>query len=184
MPEEATAADRKCSLLEAARDNAAKQYDDLFRTFVALDSKAQSTATIAGVQVAAVLAFLGKSSVDKLTTQYGSGIFVLAIGTPLLLVAVVGACVWAMKVAVVPEPFGSPQEIEALKSLVALPEGEFTAETQLTHLSEHLDHWRECVEKMAAATGEKGSHVRACQYLMLAGLAASVSLFILLILAL
>ena len=55
---------------EHACDSSAKQYEDLHKTFVALDAKAQTTATASGVVLAAVVAFV---NAGKLTTVLAAG---------------------------------------------------------------------------------------------------------------
>ena len=184
MRDQSDATTQKCALLDAARDNAGKHYDDLFRTFIALDTKAQNTATIAGVQLGAILAFFHKGALEVLVALYGATVLAVAVFIPLLLLLVVGACVWAMKVADAPEPFDARNEIVALRSLVALPDSEFTPLTRLNHLSEHLEFWRNCVDEMTGVTSRKAESVQACQYVMLLGLHGTISLFILFILGL
>ena len=53
------------AVAQTACDNASKQYDDYYKTFVALDAKAQSTATIGGVVIAAVVAFVDAGKLDS-----------------------------------------------------------------------------------------------------------------------
>jgi hypothetical protein len=171
-------------LLSAARDNCAKEYDDLFRTFASLDAKAQNTAAIAGVQLAAILAFLQKDNLRILVESYGPGTYPLLIATLITLVVVIGACMLAMKVTDLPEPYSGVREVEALASLRRLPSEEFDAETTVNHLVDHLEMWKGVIKGMSDATYTKATSVKACQWTMVLGLAGASMVFLLLVLAL
>lgn len=170
-------------LFAAARENCAKHYDDLFRTFMSLDSKAQSTATIAGVQLAAIVAFLQKGQIETLLRSYGAVAGAFLMTAVVLLVVVIGACVVAMWVTNVPAPYGADREAEALRSLRQLSPSEFSGETAVNHLAEHLEHWQKLVQEMSEATARKAKRVAACQGVMVLGLAAASTVFLLLLVA-
>jgi hypothetical protein len=171
-------------LLSDARENAAKHYDDLFRTFVSLDTKAQSTAAAAGVQLAALVAFLQRDNLRWILELFGAGALYLVIETLVVLTVVIGGCIFAMRVRSVPAPFCAPEEIGGVRDLYALPGEEYTADHVLTHLDQHLEQWHDVVTGMQGVTLEKAESVAACQWAMLLGLCGTVLVFVLLVLSL
>ena len=168
-------------LLADARSNCAKQYEDLYATFVSLDKKAQTTAAIAGLQLAGILGVLQKGSLDALRAAFGIWAMYLTVGTVLLLAVVIGACVIAMKVREVPVPFRGEEDAQAILDLLELPPEEFGAETVQTHLGEYLKAWTKAIRGMASAADDKAKSVFLCQVLMLVGLFGTALSFFLLI---
>ena len=174
---------RRIDLLGAARENCARQYDDFYRTFASLDSKAQAVATLAGVQLAALVIFLREGNLVLLQSRFGdTAAVVLLVTLVVLLVAIAGA-VAAMKVTSVPMPYQAAAEVDAVASLVLLQGEEFSDQVVINHLSEHNDAWKAILEGIENATSQKARSVAACQWTLLLGLAGTVAVIYLLLLS-
>jgi len=176
-------AGRKISLLTAARENCAHQYEDASRTFNSLDSKAQWCATLAGVQLAALVVFLREENARALYSVFGNGGVALLGVALVLLLAVIAASVVAMKVTAVPVPYQAAEEVEAVASLLELEDAELTDQVLVNHLAEHNAAWKEAVDGISSAIESKAQSVSACQWLLLVALASSSGVVYLLLLS-
>ncbi|MFN7940785.1 MAG: hypothetical protein U0X73_04255 [Thermoanaerobaculia bacterium] len=174
---------RRIALLEAAREHCARQYDDFFRTFASLDSKAQSVATLAGVQLAALLVFLREGNLAVLRAGFGDVAAIVLAVTLVVLLLVIAAAVAAMKVTSLPTPYQAAEEAEAVASLIALQGDELSDQVVVNHLSEHNEAWTSALVGIELATRRKARIVEACQWTLLVGLVGSASVLYLLVLA-
>jgi hypothetical protein len=183
-PDEIAAWQVKRKLLELARDNCAKQFDDHSRTFTSLDSKAQAVATFAGAQLGVLLALLPKDALRLLLVAFGWKIWILILGTVTVLLVDIAAALVAMRVRKTPLPFLAEPEVEAMNDIVALPLSELSEEVAVNHLSEHLGAWSCCLRDMATVIQNKAQDVFVCQCGLLFGLVGTTATLVLALLAL
>jgi hypothetical protein len=123
-----------------ACDNAAKHYDDYYKSFTALDGKAQATAAISGFVLAAIAAFAkdGRASV-LVSSAYAS--IALLLGAPIAALTSVIICLFGARVTEVVVPFDSPEQIREAKNLADLGCDEFSQEHVLDYYRARLEHW-------------------------------------------
>jgi hypothetical protein len=183
---------QKIAVVINACDVAAKHYDDYYKGFVALDGKARGIATISGLVLAAVAAFLKDGRVPVLA-QRGSLWTALILAVPLLALAAVIASLWGARVTEVVRPFDAPSRILEAEDLVKLSCDQLSSGHILNYYSAQLAHWRGCLQSSESrvATGEpvekivgiaesvekKAARVLLAQRLMLAALALLTLLF-------
>ena len=108
------------SVAQNACDCAAKQYDDYYKSFAAFDVKAQATATISGVVLAA---FVAIANAGRFQTLLASGRicgYLLVTLTPLFAFSAVIASLIASRVRAVTIPFDSIEQIREVDALTKL----------------------------------------------------------------
>jgi hypothetical protein len=147
------------AIAETACDNAAKQYDDYYKTFTALDGKAQSTATVGGIVIAAVVAFVNAGKLDGLVgNRSGSGYLLIFSPAAAALAAVV-ISFFASKVVEVILPFAADDQAEEVGDLADLPAEELSKEHVLSYHRARLQHWKEVLDNIHSAVDQKAGWV-------------------------
>jgi hypothetical protein len=160
-----------------ACDNAAKHYDDYYKGFVALDGKAQATATVSGLVLAAVAAFVKDGRVPALVS--GSRWWILVVLAPPVsaLVSVILALIGA-KVTEVTVPFDSPEQIREAKDLAELDCGEFSQVHVLNYYRARLEHWIDAIESIQSVVERKSGWILRGQIALILALFSLLALYI------
>jgi hypothetical protein len=169
--------DMKISLAQDACDCAAKQYDDYYKSFTAFDVKAQATATISGLVLASVVAFVNAGRFQALLIggQLYSYLFVL-LPPALALCAVIVSLV-ASRVREVKIPFDSIAQIREAEDLAKLGCEQFSKAHVLDYYLTRLNHWRVAVDSIAIEVDSKAKWVKRAQILMVSALLFLLVLF-------
>ena len=159
-----------------ACDNAAKHYDDYYKSFTALDGKAQATAAVSGLVLAAIAAFAkdGRSSV-LVSSAYCWIIVVL--GAPAAALASVIICLVGARVTEVVVPFDSPEQIREAKNLADLGCDEFTQEHVLDYYRARLEHWITALGSIELVVKRKARWILRAQIAMIASLVLLLILY-------
>jgi hypothetical protein len=171
----------KVALAKDACDSAAKHYDDYYRSFASLDGKAQATATISGLVLAAMAAFVKDGRVSALVHS-GHWWILMPLAPPVFSLASVIMSLVGAKVTEIVVPFDSPEQIREAKNLAKLPCTEFSQEHVLDYYRARLEHWIQAVESIAKAVESKASWILRGQIAMIAALVALLALYIVVLL--
>lgn len=153
------------ALAESVCDSYAKQYEDYSKTFVALDAKAQATATIGGVLLATIVALANAGKLASLL-KCGSVSGVLLALSPAL-AAFVAICIalFASRARPVSAPYDAARQHKEFEDYMRL-RAEVDQETLLSFHAGRLNHWKTCLESVAKAVNEKGDQVARAQIAM------------------
>jgi hypothetical protein len=152
-----------------ACDNAAKHYDDYYKSFTALDGKAQATAAVSGLVLAAIAAFAKDGRVPLIVSSAHVGI-VVVLGAPVAALASVIICLFGARVTEVVVPFDSPEQIREAKNLADLGCEEFSQEHVLDYYRARLEHWITALESIESVLKRKASWTLGGQIAMIAAL--------------
>jgi hypothetical protein len=105
------------SIAQTACDSAAKHYDDYYKSFAALDGKAQSTATVSGVVLATVVAFMNAGRLSPLLSTKGSCGYILVLSPAIGALLAVVISFAASKVMDITVPFAAADQIREAEDL-------------------------------------------------------------------
>ena len=115
----------KVAVAISAADSSAKHYEDYYKSFLGIDTKAQSNATISGLVLAATAAFIKDGRVTALA-QSGRWWIVLVLLPPAFaLLAVIVSLVGARITSII-FPFDAKEQIREAKHLADLDCNEFS----------------------------------------------------------
>ena len=160
-----------------ACDNAAKHYDDYYKGFAALDGKAQATAAVSGLVLAAVAAFLKDGRVPALVSCSRWWILLILASPISALISVILALIGA-KVTEVIVPFDSPEQIREAKDLAELDCGEFSQAHVLNYYRARLEHWINAIESIQSVVERKSCWILTGQIAMIVALVSLLVLYI------
>lgn len=155
----------KVAVLINACDVAAKHYDDYYKGFVALDAKAQGVATISGLVLAAIAAFLKDGRIPVLAKS-GWGWIFLILAAPLASLMAVIISLWGARVTEVVEPFDAPGRISEAQDLAKLDCAQFGQDHVMNYYSAQLMRWRECLEGLEDTPGIRQSVEKKAGYVL------------------
>jgi hypothetical protein len=150
-----------------ACDNAAKHYDDYCKTFTSLDGKAQATAAVSGLALAAIATFAKDGRTSVLVTS-AHGWIVIVLGAPITALASVIICLFGARVTEVVVPFDSSEQIREAKNLADLDCGEFSQEHVLDYYRARLEHWITALESIDSVVKRKACWILGGQIAMIA----------------
>jgi hypothetical protein len=169
------------SIAESACDSAARQYDDYYKSFAALDGKAQSTATLGSAVLAAVVAVMngGRLSGFLSNDHPCRYLLVTAPAVGALLTVIVGF--YATRVTEITVPFAADEQIEEVEDLVRLPADELSKGHVLNYHRARLTHWKEALSGMSSAVSTKAKWVLCGHVLLVITLFLLLALFVTLV---
>lgn len=154
------------SVTAAACDSASKQYDDYYKTFSALDTKAQGAATVSGILLASVVAFVNAGRLSTLLSSVGGCGHVLVLSPAISALATIVMSFVAAKVTKITVPFAADEQLEEAGNLADLPPAELSKDHLLSYYRDRLAHWREALKSIAAGVERKASLVLWTQALL------------------
>jgi len=167
----------KVALLTDACDAAAKHYEDYWNAFANLDSKAVAVATIGGIVLAAVVAFLKDGQAPSFTR--GSCLLMaLILAPPLFALTAVIVSMFGAKVTEVVEPFDAPERMREAKDLAELSCDEFSGQHVVDYYRAQLDHWSKAIGDIRKVVAAKANRVLIAQVALIAALVFLVALFV------
>lgn len=151
----------KSALVRAALDGYEEEYSDNWRHWEALDGKANSTISAAGILLGSLVAFG-----DRFSSLNGS-FRLFAVGSVILSIATVALAILASRIATVPSPpAGRDIALEAA-DLIALGDG-LTEDHAFRFLHGRLASWRNVSESTERALGRKAGFVELAQCTLMA----------------
>jgi hypothetical protein len=173
--------DALISIAQNACDNAAKHYDDYYKSFAALDGKAQSTATVSGVVLAAVVAFMNAGRLSPLLSTKGDCGYVLVLSPAIGALLAVVVSFAASKVMDITVPFAAADQIKEAEDLARLPPNELSREHILGYQHARLSHWKDALSDIDSGVRKKARLVLWAQVLLVLTLFSLLTLFIALV---
>jgi hypothetical protein len=166
----------KATLLIDACEVAAKHYEDYWNAFANLDAKALGVATIGGIVLAAVVAFL-KDGRAPAFAQGNCFLMLLILAPPLLALTAIIFSLFGAKVTEVVEPFDAPERMREAKALAELDCGEFSSQHIVDYYRAQLDHWSKAISDIKEVVAAKGKRVLLGQAFLIAALSSLVVVF-------
>ncbi|MEA2326222.1 MAG: hypothetical protein QOE68_1181 [Thermoanaerobaculia bacterium] len=152
-------------------------YTHLYARFTALDVKAQATATISGVFIAATITFAGGNAYMRMSQRLN-----FAAPATIVLVAMASLiallfCLYAMELRPVRLSYTAEDVARSAADLLRLPRAELTDAVATTFYLEQLVKWEETIAAMREAILRKALPVMLGQ-LFVATAAVIVTLFL------
>lgn len=150
-------AEIKRELVQFAYDRSEHEHDELSEAWKLLDTKAQATAGIAGVFVAAAFAFVRNTSLQLNISE--KWLLSLAL---VFLAASIFSAVLAMLVRSVPMPLSGADTAKSVRDILRQPENEL-AERQVNLIADTVTQWAGVNDKVAESVAIKGKRVEFSQ---------------------
>jgi hypothetical protein len=166
----------KISIVANACDIAAKHYDDYYSSFVALDGKAQNSATVSGLIIAATALFIKNGSVPAFATGHVL-LKVLCLLPAILALASVLIGVLGTRIVDVVVPFDAPEQIAEARGLAKIDCGQFTQEHILDYYRARLAHWDEALADVHSKSDDKAYWTALGQKITFAALCALILVY-------
>jgi hypothetical protein len=166
-------------MLSQALAAAADVYKENTRISALLDDKAQKTAGLAGVFLAAAFAFLRKDSIESLRDAVGAtGLVLLGVSLALFLGCILagGLVMWARKVRLPPDP----NKILLVCDLLLGQPGGPDDEARENHIRDQIKSWNRANQTQDRVISDKSKTLLASQVLLLLGIMAIAALLIML----
>ncbi len=163
--------DVRVALLSQALTAATEVYKENSRISALLDDKAQKTAGVAGVFLAAAFAFLRKDSLEDLRTATGAtGMVLLAAGLALFLgcIIVSGLVMWVRKIKLHPDPNKILKTCNALLADAAGP----TDQQRENHVRDQIESWNRANETQDLVIADKSDKLLVAQTFLILGIIA------------
>jgi hypothetical protein len=168
-------AEKRFQLLSQALTAATDVYKENTRISALLDDKAQKTAGIAGIFLAAAFAFLRRESIQDLADAGGSlGMFLLGASVLFFLGCMIGGglVMWARKLRLPPDP---NKILSVCDFLLADTHG--PAETvRENHVRDQIKSWNRANQVQDQVISEKSAKLLVTQTLLILGIMAVVVL--------
>jgi len=167
----------KGALLIDACEVAARHYEDYWNAFANLDAKALGVATIGGIVLAAVVAFLS----DGRAPAFAQGnclLMLLILAPPVLALTAIIFSLFGAKITEVVEPFDAPERMREAKALAELSCDEFSPQHIVDYYRAQLDHWSNAISDIKDVVAAKGKRVLFGQAFLIAALSFLVVVFI------
>ncbi len=182
-PDEEEKCDRdKIALLIDACNVATKQYEDYWSAFTSLDAKAMAIATISGIVLAAVVAFLKDGQAPAFARS--NWVFMtIILAPPLIALVAVIASMLGARVTEVVEPFDAPERMREATNLAELDCEEFSRPHVADYYRAQLKHWSEAIVDIRLVVERKATSVLFGQWALIGALALLLVLFVAFLLA-
>ena len=158
----------KIALASGASQSGANQYDDYYKSFTALDGKAQATASTSSLVLAAIAAFLKDGRIPHLYNGTWWTIAVLISPISALISVIVSLC--GARVIDIVVPYDADAQIKEARDLSALPCDEFSQEHVLNYHRARLSHWSDALASIKVAVERKAKWVWCGQAAMILAL--------------
>jgi hypothetical protein len=158
-------------IVSSACDNASKHYEDSYKSFAAMDSKAQSGATIAGLCLAAVVGFLRPESVNALVEHCGCWAVLLVVLPGAFALASVVLAIRTLRVRKIIAPYGAPGQLREFKLLRELPSDQLSIAHALNFFETRLEEWEAVVSDIDSKVEAKSELVKWTHLLLIISLA-------------
>ena len=172
---------QRVGLLAGALQACVEEYRDKRGIFASLDTKAHNTTAIAGIFLAAALAFLHGNPLKEFVRPAGLSAVILLAASVLVLLGSIVTCLWAMRVRylVVSEP--SETLVRMVNDILRLESSEFTDKTGENFLRDQINTWQKVLRSMSVANQNKAKATRIGQVLLVIAIAC-VAILLLIVL--
>jgi hypothetical protein len=169
--------EEKIKVVASACDSAAKHYDDYARTFVALDAKAQGTATTSGIVLAALATFFKDGDVSGLVRANHCWLL-LVLAVPITALSAIVTSLWGARITEVVMPFDAPEQIADAEVVLGVDNENFTQNHVATFYQRRLEHWKEAFDSIATVMDLKAKKISIGQGFMFASLVLLIVIFV------
>lgn len=164
-----------------AQEQLDAQYEVLFKLFSALDTKAQGTATIAGVLLAALVTATGRDAYPAAFQVLGPAVLALILVTVGLLVAALFLSFFCLRVRGIPRVAEPAELVTGARELQLLAERERTGEVIARYRDESLDGHLRAVEALMRVDEVKAASLRRAQTCLLGGVCSASTCLVLIL---
>ena len=167
----------KIAVVVNACEIAAKHYDDYYRSFVALDGKAQNSTTVSGLVIAATALFVK----DGRIPAFAAGnvlLKILCLLPAILALASVLIGQLGSRIVDVVVPFDAPEQIAEARGLAKIDCGQFTQEHILDFYRARLRHWEEALTDVHSKSDGKAYWTALGQKITFAALCALILVYL------
>jgi hypothetical protein len=166
-------AEDRLAILTQAMTASTEMYKENSRILALLDDKAQKTATIAGIFLAAAFAFLRKDALQDLSdAAHGPafGLLTIAVGLFLGCVVAAGLVIWARKLQLPPNPNAILDVCNVL-----LADG-LTDDARENHIRDQARSWNRALAVQDKIIDDKSQRLLISQWLLILGIVTVVAL--------
>jgi hypothetical protein len=155
-------------------DYAAREYDDQWKTFTALDAKAQGTAAVGGILIAALVTLSGRDSFIKVIEIAGAVVLVPLMAAIVFVFASLVLSLYSVLVQQMEKPYDTEVLRKYLDDVSALPADQINEELISRFYNEVVDGWQKRVKGMDAVLERKADGLRVAQIFLFAALLIAV----------
>ncbi len=173
-------ADQRVAFLSQALTLATDVYKEKSRILALLEDKAQKTAGIAGIFLAAAFAFLRRESIQDLKNaggSWGMGLFILSVVAFLGCMLASGLVLWVRQLQLPPNPI---KALSASDKMLADPNGPSDAQRE-NHVRDLTRSWNHATQEQDRIISDKSIRLLIAQSLLLCGIIAAAGLLGLLV---
>ena len=146
-------------LLERVLQSCVQEYADKQNTFAQIDTKAQTTASVAGVLIAAALAFVQADSVERILTAGGIKVVLLFGSVMVLLLGSTLFCLLAMKISRVAAPLESQELGRMVNDILGLDPSEVTDQIVDNFARDQASAWQKTLRSLRKTNRDKANRV-------------------------
>jgi hypothetical protein len=146
-------------LLDKVFQSCLQEYADKQNTFAQIDTKAQTTASVAGVLIAAALAFVQADSVDRMVSAGGLKVVILFASAIVLLLLSTLFCLLAMRIRRLTAPLESKEIGRMIEEIFRLDASEFTDETVENFVRDQVNAWQKTLRSLGKTNADKADRV-------------------------
>jgi hypothetical protein len=155
--------DKRLELFERVLQACERDYRDKLEVFYRLDDKAQSNATIAGILIAACVAFVQEETVQRIAHVYGKLGPTLLAATIVLSVLSIVFCLGSMKILEVETPPDSEEVSRWVNNLAELDDSEFTSRRLENFIRDEAKVWKRAILDHSRVNKKKANWLLAAQ---------------------
>jgi hypothetical protein len=160
----------RTGLLEKALRACVDEYVEKGRTFTNLDTKAQNTTALAGVFLAAALAFLREEALEAFVRSGGRHTVILLAASIISLLGSILSCLLAMRIRKVIAPIEPVALTAMVDDILSLDASELTDVTYGNFLRDQIAAWQPTLADASTANASKAKAVLAGQFLLTAAI--------------
>jgi hypothetical protein len=158
-------ADPRESLLKTVLDAYRDEYEKMVGSWRGLEGKAQGNIAIAGIFIAGAFAFV--RDIIRTSPNYQKHIFVVVL--VLLVVSVINSLL-ALRIRSVPGPPGGEMLSKLVGDLLPLISEKDFEDRMQAFIGDQIKGWKQCVEKVREANGDKAVYLWVAQLALLAAI--------------
>ena len=147
--------DQRLELFERVLQTCERNYNEQAENFRSLDDKAQSNATIAGILIAACVAFVQEETVRRLAQVHGVAGPLLVAGTFILALLSILCSLGCMKVSRVEMPPDAEDVEKWVTDLANLDESERTPHSLENLIRDEAGVWKIAIRDHSKANGKR-----------------------------
>ena len=155
--------EKRLELFDRVLQACERDYRDKLENFKQLDDKAQSNATIAGILIAACVAFVQEETVQRIAHVHGNFGPILIASTIVLSVLSIVCSLACMKVSKVETPPDSEEVGKWVSNLAELDDSELTSHRLENFVRDQAEVWKRAILDHSNVNRKKANWLLAAQ---------------------